>query len=127
MLRGPASIKAVYSVRNFWAFSASFIRFSVLCLYYRLIDACKAPPHYFWAMHCTTIVTIAVFVCNGITGIIPYVYGFQFSAFLLLPSLTDADFGRPIHTYWAAAAQKTAKCINDGAAMQAAVVLNTFA
>jgi hypothetical protein len=105
MLKESASLKALYFVRIFWGMASCFVRFSVICLYYRLIKSCAAPRHYFWIMHVTTICNIIIFFFYLFAGIFPCI---------------------PIHAYWEWPPMQ-AKCDDDGVSMEAAGVLNTIA
>ncbi|KAF2668637.1 hypothetical protein BT63DRAFT_456279 [Microthyrium microscopicum] len=100
------SLRILYWTRIFWGQAASFTRFSVICLYYRLIKACEAPRHFFWIMHVATFLNVAIWLNFLFTGIFPCY---------------------PINAYWTWPANTKAYCINDGTSMQAAGVLNTFA
>jgi hypothetical protein len=101
-----AALKIFYWTRIFWGQAASFARLSVICLYYRLVNATQAPAHYRWILHANTFLNVGLQLFYLFTGIFPC---------------------WPIKAYWAFPSDPSAQCINDGASMQAAGVLNTFA
>jgi hypothetical protein len=101
-----AALNIFYWTRIFWGQAASCARLSVICLYYRLVNVAQAPAHYTWILHANTVFNVALQLFYLLTGIFPC---------------------WPIQGYWVFPSPASAKCIDDGASMQAAGVLNTLA
>jgi hypothetical protein len=100
-----AAAKVLYVSRIFWGLASSFVRLSVLCLFYRLCHACQAPRYFHWVLHGMTGTTVLLLLYYFFSGLLPCM---------------------PISAYWEWPPRTDAKCINDGSSMQASAVLNTF-
>jgi hypothetical protein len=64
-------MKALYLVRIFWGLATSFVRLSVLCLYYRLVKFCNAPRYFHWILHAMTSLTVVMLLYYLFSGIFP--------------------------------------------------------
>ena len=62
------SVKVLFYSRILWGLASSFVRLSVLCLYYRLLYQCHG-HRYRWILHATTIGNALFLVANTLTSV----------------------------------------------------------
>lgn len=98
------SAEMLYYSRIAWGLAASFTRLSVLSFYYRLLGACTAPRHFYWANHALTAATIIMLLYYLFSGIFACT---------------------PISGYWSWPTAPGTVCFNDGLSFQVSAIINT--